>query len=42
VVTVEAGPQGDRRAVYFGAGANGANGSTPAVLYCLKDQWKDE
>jgi outer membrane protein assembly factor BamB len=38
IVTVEAGPQGDRRAVYFGAGVNG---STQAVLYCLKDQWQD-
>ena len=38
VVTVEGGPQGDRRAIYFGAGVNG---STQAVLYCLKDQWQD-
>jgi outer membrane protein assembly factor BamB len=37
VVTVENSPQGDRRAIYFGAGVNG---SARAVLYCLKDQWQ--
>ena len=36
VVTVEASPQGDRRAIYFGAGINGGE---QAALYCLKDQW---
>jgi outer membrane protein assembly factor BamB len=39
VVAVERGPDGDRRAVYFGAGVND---SAQAVLYCLRDQWKDE
>ncbi len=39
VVTVEPGRDGDRRAVYFGASINM---STHAVLYCLKDQWKEE
>jgi outer membrane protein assembly factor BamB len=39
VVTVEPGRDGDRRSVYFGASTDS---STRAVLYCLKDQWKDE
>jgi outer membrane protein assembly factor BamB len=38
-VAVERTPQGDRRSVYFGAGIIG---NTQVVLYCLKDQWKDE
>jgi outer membrane protein assembly factor BamB len=37
VVTVERTPQGDRRAVYFGAGL-AAN--TQVALYCLEDEWK--
>jgi outer membrane protein assembly factor BamB len=37
VVTVEHTPEGDRRAVYFGASVNQ---SAQAVLYCLMDQWQ--
>jgi outer membrane protein assembly factor BamB len=38
-VAVEPGPDGDRRFVYLGAGINA---DAQAVLYCLKDQWKDQ
>jgi outer membrane protein assembly factor BamB len=39
VVTVEHTAQGDRRAVYVGAGLGG---SSQLALYCLEDQWTDE
>jgi len=39
VVLVQRTPQGDRRALYFGAGLNA---STQLALYCIEDQWQGE